>query len=72
MDVFETFPKLYFDLEYLLDSNNDKDGNLLTDITIEVVKRSLLLDFGVETNLEDVIILDSTTKKKFSRHLIFR
>ena len=72
MDVFETFPKLYFDLEYLLDSNNSKDGNLLTDITIEVVKRSLLLDFGVETNLEDVIILDSTTKKKFSRHLIFR
>lgn len=64
--------KLYLDLEFLLDLNKSKDGNVLTDITIEVVKRSLLQDFGVRTNLEDVIILDSTSEKKFSRHLIFR
>ena len=64
--------KLYLDLEFMLDLNISKDGDILTDIIIEVVKRSLLQDFGVGTDLQDVIILDSTTLKKFSRHLIFR
>ena len=64
--------KLYLDLEYILEINENKEGTTMTEVLIEVVKRSVFQDFGITTNLEDVIILDSTNKKKFSRHIIFR
>ena len=63
---------LYMDLEYILDINQNKEGTAMTELLVEVVKRTVYLDFGLSTELEDVIILDSTNQKKFSRHIIFR
>ena len=64
--------KLYFDLEYMLYLNKNKDGSKMTDALVDLVSRSLFQEFGIVVNLAEVIILDSTTKEKFSKHLIFR
>ena len=64
--------KLYFDLDYNLHLNKNKDGSRMTDALIDLVSRSLFQEYGVKVNLADLVILDSTTKEKFSKHLIFR
>ncbi|CAF0928535.1 unnamed protein product [Adineta ricciae] len=65
--------KLYFDLEYDRDANPTIDGPKLTNNFIKYVlnfmrKRSDDLSYS----MQDVLILDSTSSTKFSRHLIFQ
>ncbi|CAF3811068.1 unnamed protein product [Rotaria sordida] len=65
--------KLYFDLEYDIGANPKINGPRLTTNFIQFVlnfmrKRSDDLDYSIK----DVLILDSTSTKKFSRHLIFQ
>ncbi|CAF3681348.1 unnamed protein product [Adineta steineri] len=65
--------KLYFDLEYDTAANPTIDGPRLTSNFIQFVlnfmrKRSDDLDYSIK----DVLVLDSTSRKKFSRHLIFQ
>ncbi|CAM4775561.1 unnamed protein product [Rotaria magnacalcarata] len=65
--------KLYFDLEYDIVANPNIDGPRLTTNFIQFVlnfmrKRSDDLDYSIK----DVLVLDSTSPKKFSRHLIFQ
>lgn len=71
--------KLYLDLEYLIQHNPSADGDTMTKAVIA----SCLACAGVSTsnqnnvedneiNVEDAIVLDSTTDKKFSRHVVFK
>lgn len=82
-DVYKRFPvkkhyevilenqpvKLFFDLEFQIESNRHKDGSKMTKVLIELVAKTLQ-SFGISH--EDVISLDSSSERKFSKHLIFR
>lgn len=64
--------KLYFDLEYyMIEQNVDKNGKLLTDKFISIVNLCIKNMLGVENSINDVLILDSCSFKKYSVHLIF-
>lgn len=58
--------KLYLDLEFARAFNNDLDGDRLTQLVIEACVQAS----GVEGD-ESVLVLDSTTDRKFSRHVVF-
>jgi hypothetical protein len=64
--------KLYFDIEFNRDLNPSCDGDHLIDILIEAVSQELVRVFHIgKCTKNDVLDLDSSTDKKFSRHLIF-
>ena len=64
--------KLYFDLEYYISENQDKDGELMTKTLINRVNECLFHVFGAKNKYEEVLILDSSFSSKFSAHLIFK
>jgi hypothetical protein len=61
---------LYFDLEYEIAWNPEKDSTLM----LEEFKRYVLGKLASEFNLHDVetVQMDSTSSTKFSKHLIMR
>jgi hypothetical protein len=61
---------LYFDVEYLFADHPDFDGDVLVARLINHIAAKLAHVFG--KNEYELIHLDATTPKKFSRHLIFR
>lgn len=71
--------KLYLDLEFLIQVNPDRDGDTMTNSVIDAcfklaaVGRSERPPCEQEESYDHdgVVILDSTTEKKFSRHVIF-
>ncbi|OQV16032.1 putative DNA-directed primase/polymerase protein [Hypsibius exemplaris] len=75
-NFFEVIPvgysaKLYFDLEFPIELNPDKDGPAMVNILVAEVKKALRREFAIEVSSSDVIKLDSTTALKFSQHVIF-
>jgi len=63
--------KLYFDLEFQICNNPNLNGDKLTDIVI-VESAALLLEwYGIVISRNEIVELDSSTEKKFSRHLVF-
>jgi hypothetical protein len=73
--LYETIPEnrpchLYFDCEFLFGDHPDFDGPKMIEDLINLVDDRLFTVFGHEEC--EVINLDATTPKKFSRHLIFR
>ena len=62
---------LYFDLEYLKHLNTEKDELELLDLWIQFVCDYLLYKLNMKTDRSNVVILDSSTNKKFSYHLIW-
>jgi len=62
--------KLYFDLEYPLQSNADAHPEAMVDAVCAVCAELSGIK-GVLRHSENVVELDSTTEKKFSRHLVF-
>ncbi|CAN0373781.1 unnamed protein product, partial [Hapterophycus canaliculatus] len=54
--------RMYFDLEFARESNPSLDG--------EELVRKLHQDFGLIVGTSNFLDLDSSTPKKFSRHLI--
>ena len=63
--------RLYFDLEFYREYNPaDLDGNELTDLLLRLCALHLLRRFGLLLRRRDVLVLDSSTEKKFSRHLV--
>lgn len=71
--------KLYLDLEFLIKHNPNADGDAMMEAVISKCfafagvgekKRNSNANNG--HNIKDTIILDSTTEKKFSRHVIFK
>ncbi|KAM8878969.1 DNA-directed primase/polymerase protein [Spinachia spinachia] len=63
--------KLYFDLEFCKPSNKGADGETMVSSFIQYVCDKLMEAFGLECSAVNVLNLDSSTDKKFSRHLIF-
>ena len=63
--------KLYFDLEYYCDENQDRNGEVMTTTLISRVNECLSSVFCQNNQFEDVLILDSSNSVKFSVHLIF-
>ena len=64
--------KLYFDLEFLIEHNPEKDGYRMTESLVSLVNNKLQKEFSCVSFIEDVLILESSTAKKFSVHLIFQ
>ncbi|CAB1120076.1 unnamed protein product [Ectocarpus sp. CCAP 1310/34] len=63
--------RMYFDLEFARGPNPGLDGEELVRAWINVVAGKLHREFGVSVGASNVLDLDSSTPKKFSRHLIF-
>ncbi|KAM4707444.1 DNA-directed primase/polymerase protein [Discoglossus pictus] len=67
----DTVCKLYFDLEFYRPANPGADGIKMVALVIEYFRKKLEECYGVKCSADCVINLDSSTKEKFSRHLIF-
>ena len=50
---------------------NNKTGEELISQLIKIVSFQLNVEFNLSSSFSDVLILDSSTEKKFSSHLIF-
>ncbi|KAL5980469.1 hypothetical protein ACLOJK_028377 [Asimina triloba] len=61
---------LYFDLEFDKKVNPEKDGVEMVDILISVIFDLLMEKYAIQGDQKWVVELDSSTKEKFSRHLI--
>ncbi|KAL0728846.1 hypothetical protein Bca4012_024939 [Brassica carinata] len=61
---------MYFDLEFNQKVNEGKDVDEMVDILISVVLEALHEKYAIEGQEEWMVELDSSTKDKFSRHLI--
>jgi Herpesviridae UL52/UL70 DNA primase len=61
---------LYFDIEFQTACNPNSNGNSMIDTFIERLQQQLRAAYGIELQREWIVDLDSTTAKKFSRHLI--
>ncbi|KAL4240945.1 hypothetical protein ACF0H5_001728 [Mactra antiquata] len=64
--------KLYFDLEYDKTYNPQCDGNEMMKIFIKYVCLWIYDVYKIKCNRENILDLDASTEKKFSRHLIFQ
>ena len=63
--------KLYFDIEFDKTVNMTIDGEELLIKLIQNVSSNLYVQYNISSSIEEVLILDSSTEKKFSSHLIF-
>ncbi|OAY76914.1 DNA-directed primase/polymerase protein, partial [Ananas comosus] len=63
---------LYFDLEFDKKVNNDKNVNEMVDTLISITFNALSDKYSIQGSQEWIIELDSSTREKFSRHLIVR
>ncbi|XP_071107851.1 DNA-directed primase/polymerase protein-like [Haliotis cracherodii] len=64
--------KLYFDLEFAKEVNPDSNGLQMVEIFIKYVCTWLQHHYRVHCDRQDVLDLDASTEKKFSRHLVFQ
>ncbi|KVI07145.1 DNA primase, UL52/UL70 type, Herpesviridae [Cynara cardunculus var. scolymus] len=63
---------LYFDLEFNIRENAERNGDEMVDLLILITFEALLEKYAIEGDTNWVVELDSSTKDKFSRHLIIR
>ncbi|KAI7756664.1 hypothetical protein M8C21_033578 [Ambrosia artemisiifolia] len=63
---------LYYDLEFNLKENAEKNGDEMVDLLILITFEALLEKYYIQGDTNWVVELDSSTKDKFSRHLIIR
>ena len=63
--------KLFFDLEFDRLLNDTVNGFIMTKTLICLVIKHMMENYGINICLEDVCVLDSSTEKKFSAHVIF-
>uniref|UniRef100_A0A348G6D5 DNA-directed primase/polymerase protein n=1 Tax=Odontomachus monticola TaxID=613454 RepID=A0A348G6D5_ODOMO len=73
---YEVIPKgspcwLYLDLEYLIQLNPLCDGSRMTKTLIDIIRTYLLNHYHLLCDRNSILILDSTSSEKFSRHVIF-
>lgn len=62
--------RLYFDLEFNRQANPRRDGAAMARAVADLACAMLLKRYGLRCGWSDIVSLDSTTEKKFSRHLI--
>ena len=71
--IRDGFPcRAYFDLEFAKAANPGADGEALTAHWLQCFSWKVLAVYGVPLQKEDFIVLDSSTKDKFSKHVIVR
>lgn len=63
---------LYLDLEFNVEDNPDRDGQAAVDAVLCMLRQVLQQRFNVQLEDQGILELDSSTEKKFSRHLIVR
>ncbi|KAJ3678424.1 hypothetical protein LUZ60_002227 [Juncus effusus] len=63
---------MYFDLEFEKKINLNKNEDEMVDIFIQVIFEALLEKYSVHGSEDWIVELESSTDKKFSRHLIIR
>ncbi|XP_076889999.1 uncharacterized protein LOC143540933 [Bidens hawaiensis] len=63
---------LYYDLEFNIKENPEKSGDEMVDLLILITFEALLEKYSIEGDNNWIVELDSSTKDKFSRHLIIR
>ena len=62
--------RAYFDLEFPVATNSEVQGDDLTAAWIQLVLFKIYHKWGLSLGRDDVIVLDSTSKDKFSKHVI--
>jgi hypothetical protein len=62
--------RAYFDLEYQVEFNTHVDGDSLTATWISLVIWKIFEIFKILLGKKDIIVLDSSTQKKYSKHVI--
>ena len=68
----EDLCKLYFDLEFDIRRNGEKDGEQMTRQFVYYIIDVVQEKYQLSINQQDIIELDSSSNFKFSRHLVFR
>lgn len=63
---------LYFDLEYNKGLNMDRNEDQMVDLLIAVIFEALREKYNLSGEEDWIVELDSSTKEKFSRHLLIR
>jgi len=63
---------LYLDLEFNREENSDLDGEKAVEVTLRVLSDVFKSKLDVEFSAKWVVELDSSSDKKFSRHVIVR
>ena len=63
--------KLYFDLEFKRCLNPDKNGSEMVATFIDLICEASKFKHSQEQSRQDIMYLDSTTREKFSCHLVF-
>ncbi|XP_010537140.1 PREDICTED: DNA-directed primase/polymerase protein isoform X2 [Tarenaya hassleriana] len=63
---------MYFDLEFSQKENAGRNVDEMVDILISVIMEALCEKYSIKGQEDWVVELDSSTKDKFSRHLIIR
>lgn len=63
---------LYFDLEFSKRDNVGKDGDKMVDLLISLILEALAEKYSFQGSRDWIVELDSSTRDKFSRHLIIR
>ncbi|XP_067885493.1 DNA-directed primase/polymerase protein isoform X2 [Heterodontus francisci] len=76
MHCYEVIPEgsvchLYFDLEFIKQTNPECDGKQMVAKLIQYVCRKLGEMYNINCSVKDILNLDSSTHQKFSRHLVF-
>lgn len=62
--------RLYFDLEYDVNLNPQVDGESMINDFKEFIIQALKQTFDISITHADIVDLESSSKEKFSRHLI--
>lgn len=62
---------LYLDLEYQIKLNPLCDGSRMTKTLIDITRTYLLHHYHLLCDRNNILILDSTSSEKFSRHVMF-
>ena len=63
---------LYLDLEYDRASNPTCDGERMVATVVALLSEALDAAYGAAPRADDVVDLDSSTERKFSRHVLLR
>jgi hypothetical protein len=62
--------RAYFDLEYEKAFNSNVDGDHLTSLWINLVVWKIFELYDIVLGKKDIVVLDSSTPKKYSKHVI--
>ncbi|TNN10206.1 DNA-directed primase/polymerase protein [Schistosoma japonicum] len=62
--------KLYLDLEFCKLSNENKDGEKAVDTFLKALCGCIQFFYGITIKSSEIFILDASTAKKFSQHVI--